>query len=60
MASQEGISLDPVAHVDVNIVEMYKGEIIARDLRLVASRLYTAGNTWPWTRHVQPCRYNIV
>ena len=23
----------------------------------MASRLYKAGVTQPWTRHVQPCRY---
>jgi len=33
------------------------GEIIARDLSLVASRLYGMGFTRPWTRHVRPCRY---
>jgi len=27
---------------------------------LVASRLYKAGITRPWTRHVQPCHYNIT
>jgi hypothetical protein len=32
------------------------GKIIARDLRLVASRLYKMGVTRPGTRHV-PCRY---
>jgi hypothetical protein len=32
------------------------GKIIAKDLRLVASRLYQMGVTRPWTRHV-PCRY---
>ena len=60
MASQEGISVDTVANVDVNIVEQYKGKIIARDLRLGASRLYKAGITRPWTRHVQPCHYTIL
>jgi hypothetical protein len=40
MASDEEISVDTVVHVDVNIVEWYKGKvrkIIAGDLRLVAS-----------------------
>ena len=57
MASEDGISVDTVANVDVNIVELYKGKIIARDQRLVASRLYQAGITRPWTRHLQPCHY---
>jgi len=63
MASYEDISVDTVAHVDVNIVEYYKGKlakIIARDQRLVASQLYQAGITQPWTCHVQPCHYNLV
>jgi len=59
MASSEGISVDTVANVDVNIVEWYKGKIIVRDLRLVASRLYKASVTRPWTHHVQPCCYII-
>jgi hypothetical protein len=48
-----------VAHVDSSdcrcrcIVK-----IIARDLRLVASRLYHTGVTRPWTHHV-PCSYII-
>jgi hypothetical protein len=33
---------------------------MARDLRLVASRLYKAGITRPWTRHVQPCHYKVL
>ena len=40
MASYEPISVDTVANVDVNIVELFKGKIIASDLRLVASRIY--------------------
>jgi hypothetical protein len=55
MAWQEGISVDTVANVDVNIGEEYKGNSIASDQRLVASRQYNAGSTRPWTRHVQPC-----
>ena len=35
------------------------GKIIVRNLRLMASRLYTTWVTHPWTRHVQPCRYII-
>jgi len=33
------------------------GNIMARDLRLVASRLYKMGVTRPWTCHLQPCRF---
>jgi len=43
MVSYEGLSVDTVANVDLNIIEQYKGKvskIIARDLRLVARRLY--------------------
>jgi hypothetical protein len=43
--------------MDVNIVEQYLGKIITRDQRLVVSRQYKAGSTWPMTRHVQLCRY---
>jgi len=34
------------------------GKIIAKDLRLVASRLYETGFARPRTCLVQPCRYN--
>ena len=37
VASWEGISVDTDANVDVQIVEKYKGKIIARHQRLVAS-----------------------
>jgi hypothetical protein len=47
MASYEGISVDTVANVDVIGVEQYTGKIIARDLRIVASRLNQAGITRP-------------
>jgi len=49
-----------VAHVDSSDCRCRCiGTIIARDLRLVASRLYKTGVTRPWTRHVQPCHYII-
>jgi len=49
-----------VAHVDSSDFRgRCVGKIIARDLRLVASRLYKKGVTRPWTRHVQPCHYII-
>jgi hypothetical protein len=49
-----------VAHVDSSDCRCRCiGKIIARDLRLVASRLYKTGVTRSWTRHVQPCRYII-
>jgi len=49
-----------VAHVDSSDCRCRCiGKIIARDLRLVASRLYKTGVTRPWTRHVQRCRYII-
>jgi len=47
-----------VAHVDSSDCRCRCiGKIIARDLRLVASRLYHTGVTQPWTRHV-PCHYS--
>jgi hypothetical protein len=46
-----------VAHVDSSDCRCRCiGKIIAKDLRLVASRLYQMGVMWPWICHV-PCRY---
>ena len=59
MAWYEGILEDTGAKMDVNCVEQYNGMSIDRDLRLVASRLYTMGVTRPWTSHVQPCHHII-
>jgi len=51
---------DMVANVDSSeYICRRVGKIIARDLRLVASRLYGMGFTRPWTRHVRLCRYII-
>jgi len=33
-------------------------QLMAKDFRLLASRLYEAGVTQPWTCHVQPWGYN--
>ena len=53
--------VDMVANVDSSDCRCRcVGKIIARDLRLVASRLYNTGVTRPWTRHVQPCRYMFI
>jgi hypothetical protein len=59
MASYEGISVDTVRNMYVNIVVHYKGKISARDLKLMPSRRYNAGFTRPWTPHVQPWHYII-
>jgi len=60
MASEEGISVDTVANVDVNIVEQYQGKIIGRDQRLWVGRWYKAGITRPWKHHVQLCHYTYL
>jgi len=52
MASWEGIPVDTIAKVDVNIVDYYNDEIIARDLRLLVRRQYIAGVTRTWTLYV--------
>ena len=51
MASYDGISVDTVATVEVNIVEWYTHNIIPTDLRLVASQLYN-NRVLPSARHV--------
>jgi len=49
-----------VAHVDSSDCKCRCiGKIIARDLKLVASRLYEMRVTRPWTRHV-PCHYTCT
>jgi len=60
MASYDGISVDTVANMVVHILELYKGKIIPRDLRLVASRVYKAGVTRPWTHNMQHCQYMVT
>jgi len=49
MTSYEGISGDTVASMRVSMVDWYNIKIICRDPKLIISRLYNAGNTWPWT-----------
>jgi hypothetical protein len=57
MALYTGICKDLVVNVDVCIEDWCKGTIIARDLRLITSRLYIVGVTRPWTCPVQPRCY---
>jgi len=56
MASSYGISVDMLAHVDVNAVEVYDGSWgmpVARDQRLMENWQYRAGHTEPGSCHVQ-------
>ena len=39
--------------------DLHFADVIARDQRLVTSRLYKSDITRPWTHHMQPCGYII-
>jgi hypothetical protein len=63
-ARQHGLTYGNCVHMVANVDSSdYRcrciGKIIARDLRLVASRLSTSVVTQPGTHHVHPCHYII-